>query len=240
MTLGNFVRKAKRDGVIAGVKHIKKYYLSSDKLISINNPLETNPINAIKKHIDTTNSYSISQTNINCFLAASSLSHLLDGWMYLSDSFNALLNGDNGASIHLAYYAELRSAMSILASEGIGVFKNKHLGVFSETINAHYPKNSPTHQFVWDVMEKWTNSKLKPQADILKLFRVRGHNFYDLTQFFHPSATVLVTGDIVKQWFKEWCFDIKSYRSDREMRNEVSYRPQKIKVLILTLTSRIL
>lgn len=241
MSLGYFVRKVSREGVIDGVKHVKRYYIPSKKLISNKNPLQLNCTKAIKKHADDRLHYTISSNSINSYLASSSLSHLLDGWMYLSDAFNALINGDEGTCIHLAYYAELRSAMSILASEGIGVFNKKHLGVFSKTSNGEYPKNyykptggyvqpeSATHQFVWDVIEKWTNSTLKPQADILKIFSVRGHDFYDLTQYFHPLATVLTTGDVVKQWLKEWCFDIKSYRSDREMRNEVSYRPQKIK-----------
>ncbi|HOZ50718.1 MAG TPA: hypothetical protein PLU17_02590, partial [Chitinophagaceae bacterium] len=88
-----------------------------------------------------------------------------------------------------------------------------------------------THQFVWNAMEKWSNSAYKPSSDILKIFKVRGKNFYELTEYFHPSTggSTLLSVQTVKSWLKEWCFDIKSYREDRENRNEVSYRPQRIK-----------
>lgn len=244
MKLGHFVRKASKHAIIDGVKHIKKYYVPQSKIISDRNPLETNCIKAYKKHADATKTYAISSSHVTSYVAASSLSHLLDGWMYLSNSFTALLNGDEGASIHLAYYAELRSAMAILASEGIGVFDEKHVGVFSDKTNGEYPKNyfkgvppnqtykrpsARTHVFVWDAMEKWTNSAYKPDPDILKIFSVKGKNFYELMEFFHPTATSLRGVEIVKQWLKDWCFDIRAYRSDRDNRNVVSYRPQRIK-----------
>jgi len=246
MRLTYFVRKASKDAVLEGVKNIKRYQLLSQKIISERNPLITNGINSIFKHADDRKLYRIDQSKINSFLAASSLSHMLDGWMYLSDSFNALLNGDEGTAVHLCYYAELRSAMSILASEGIGVFDRKHIGVFSSNTNSEYPKNyykgtppnlsykqptSPTHTFVWEAMDKWANSAFKPNSDILKIFKVKGKNFYELTEYFHPSTAVstLLGIQTIKSWLKDWCFDIKSYRNDRETRNEVSYRPQRIK-----------
>lgn len=246
MRLSYFVKNVSMDGVIEGVKNIRTNHLKNQKIISDRNPLITNGINALKKHADTRKTYTISQTKINTFLAASSLSHLLDGWMYLSNSFNAILNGDEGTAIHLGYYAELRSAMSILATEGIGVFDEKHIGVFSKTTNCEYPKNyyrgnppntkyvipkERTHVFVWDAMEKWSNSGFKPNFDILEIFKVKGRNFFELTEFFHPATagSTLLSVKTVKNWLKDWCFDIQTYRRDRDNRNEVSYRPQRIK-----------
>jgi hypothetical protein len=246
MRLSYFVRKASKDAVIEGVKNIKRYYLAHQKIVSNKNPLITNGINAIFNHANALKTYRIKQSKINSFLAASSLSHLLDGWMYLSNSFSAMLNGDKGTAVHLGYYAELRSAMSILATEGIGVFDQKHIGAFSPVANCEYPKNyykgvAPnlaykqpeirTHVFVWDAMDKWANSAFKPDSTILQIFKVRDKNFYDLTEYFHSTTAVstLLSVQTVKSWLKEWCFDIKSYRNDRENRNEVSYRPQRIK-----------
>src|SRR5207249_5741525 len=57
------------------------------------------------------------------FLAIGTCSHALDGWRYLSQAAFALLNGARRTSIHLAYYAELRAARSILGSSGIGIRK---------------------------------------------------------------------------------------------------------------------
>lgn len=242
MRLSNHVRNVSREAVVDGVRNIKRYHLRTNKILSERNPLVVNSLSSVKKHTDGTNAYRIKQSNINSFLAASSLSHLLDGWQYLSNAFNAVLNGDEHTAIHLSYYAELRSAMSLLATEGIGVFSNKHIGVYSTNSNGEIPKNyykqngtyvkpqCPTHKFVWDVMEKWNNSAFKPSNEILKIFKVNGKNFYDITEYFHPSTSgsTLLTVQTVKQWLKEWCFDIKQYKNDRENRNEVSYRPQRI------------
>lgn len=229
--------------VVQGARHMKRYYLPQNKLISDSNPLEKN-IKSIIKHSDDTNSFTIKQNDINSFMAASSMSHMMDGWSYLSCSLDALLRGDKAASIHLAYYAELRSAMSILATEGIGVLNNKHIGVFSPNTNMEYPTNiyrgvppnrtckqpkSPTHVFVWEAMQKWTDSAFRPHTDILEIFKVRGHNFKQLTEFFHPKATIFLNNKIIKTWLKDWSFDIKAYKDDRENRNTSSYRPQRIK-----------
>lgn len=242
MHLSDYIRNTSREAVVDGVRNIKRYHLSSQKIISNRNPLITNGTIAVGKHADVRKSYSIGQPKINSFLAASALSHLLDGWMYLSNAFNAILSGDEATAVHLGYYAELRSAMSILATEGIGVFNQKHIGAFSSNTNREYPTNyykgpsykrpgSPTHVFVWDAMEKWSNSAYKPNDEILKVFKVKGKDFYEITEYFHPStgSSTLLTVQTVKDWLKEWCFDIKTYRNDRENRNEVSYRPQRIK-----------
>ncbi|HEV7350974.1 hypothetical protein [Telluribacter sp.] len=225
---------------------MKRRNISRTKLLTANNPLINNALSAVDRHTDATKAYSITSNQINQFLAASSLSHLLDGWGYLSSAFNALLNGDESTAIHLGYYAELRSAMCILSTEGLGVFSRKHLGAFSNSTNGEFPTNyykgvapnrsykkplSPTHEFVWQAMEAWSNSSNKPGDDILRIFKVRGLNFYELIEYFHPltAGSSLLTLQTVKDWLKEWCFDIKRYRSDRDARNEASYRPQRIK-----------
>lgn len=245
MRISNHIRRASREAVVDGVRHIKRYHINSDKILSHKNPLVLNGISSVKKHTDATKNYSIGQSKINSFLAASCLSHLLDGWLYLSNAFNAILNGDEATAIHLSYYAELRSAMSILATEGIGVFSDKHIAVYSPSTNGEIPENyykglAPnrkyvqprysTHTFVWDAMEKWANSAYKPNNEILKIFKVHGRDFHELTEFFHPSmvSSDLLTVQTVKDWLKDWCFDIKKYRNDRDSRNESSYRPQRI------------
>ena len=52
------------------------------------------------------------------YIASSAPLHLADGWNYLSRAFDAACRGDRGAAYHLSYYAELRAAMSLLATEG--------------------------------------------------------------------------------------------------------------------------
>ncbi|MDR6809749.1 hypothetical protein J2Y45_006870 [Dyadobacter sp. BE34] len=237
MKLGHFIRRTSRKSVIDGLQHISKYYIPKKQLLSSANPLDKNAKSAISNHANAAKAFTIRNHDFRTYLAASSVAHMLDGWMYLSNSINSLLSGDEGASIHLAYYAELRSAMSILATEGLGVFDKKHFGAFDgdhcEIFKYHrrdYNKGA-THQFVWTAMDKWASSAYKPTSSILKLFKVRGKNFYELTEYFHPSvaASNLLSERTIKKWLKDWCFDIKSYKADREGRNEVSYRPQRIK-----------
>ena len=245
MTLEDFIDKVSKIPVIEGVVEIANNYLPNQEIISATNPLITDGANLLKRHADIHDSYTIPQSEIKSFLAASSLSHLLDGWTYLQNAFQALLNGDSGTAIHLSYYAELRSAMSILSTEGLGVFSDKNIGVFSSTDNCEFPKNydkgippnvsykkpsTATHVFVWEAMEKWIDSPIKPDADILKIFTVRDKTFYSLIEYFHPStgASTLRSVQAIKSWLKEWCLDIRTFRQDRELRNDVSYRPQKI------------
>ena len=65
------------------------------------------------------------------YVAASAPLHASDGWHYLARAFGAISHGDRNTAIHLAYYAELRAAMAILASEGIGVLNYVHVVVDS-------------------------------------------------------------------------------------------------------------
>src|SRR6266481_5958480 len=53
------------------------------------------------------------------YLALSTCCHALDGWRYLSQASIALMTGARNQALHLAYYAELRAALSILGSSGI-------------------------------------------------------------------------------------------------------------------------
>ena len=54
--------------------------------------------------------------------AVSGPNHCVDGWSYAARSISALLAGDLHATRHLAYYAQLRAALSILAGLGVGIF----------------------------------------------------------------------------------------------------------------------
>lgn len=243
--LGVFVKNASREPVVQSLKVIKDRYLPQSKLIASNNQLKNNALSAIKRHNSST-SFQLRSNDVNTYIGASSISHLLDGWGYISQAVNALLTGNNGAAIHLAYYAELRAVMSLLASEGIGVFSNEHIGVSSNNdyifflqhrrrewsrVNKRYETKQNklgTHVFAWEAFEKWCRSDVKPSYDLLRLFRVKGNNFSDLLSGFHPRATQLVSSSIAKNWLKKWAFDVKKYKSDRELRNFVSYRPQTI------------
>src|SRR5262249_16005771 len=81
------------------------------------------------------------------YIAASGFLHLVDGWSYLGRSVQSLLRGDPHRAIHLAYYGELRAAMSILATEGIGVFNRNHFVVTGLNSVVPIAGQIHTHQF---------------------------------------------------------------------------------------------
>lgn len=225
----NFVDSASNIPVIDGARQLKSLQFVNGRLIDPTNPLCVNSIKAVKNHFKATGS-NLSTNEITTYLAASSLLHLLDGWAYLSHAIDSVLKGDNGIPIHLAYYAELRASMSFLATEGIGVFNSQHLNIKSDltvTPNPFIARENGTHQFVWNAIEKWSTSPAKPVIDMLQAFMVNGKTFDDWLNAF-PHATPIMGSNLVMRWLAKWNFDVGYYRDDRQKRNEVSYRPQRL------------
>lgn len=229
MPLQNFVDSSSSIPIISGAIKVKTDFLPLNQLIASGNPLIVNSKLAINQHFDTNSTNRLTNDQVNTYLSSSSLLHLLDGWTYFSHSVESLLKGDSGIAVHLSYYAELRATLSFLASEGIGIFNSHHFCLTSANRIVENPsvQNSGTHQFTWDVIEKWASSNVKPNTnDILKVFSVNNKNFEEWSNAFpysSPGNSLL----IVKNWLKKWNFDVSYFRNDREMRNNVSYRPQR-------------
>lgn len=155
------------------------------------------------------------------YIAASCLLHCADGWSYLGRSIVALLQGDPHRSCHLAYYAELRAAMSLLATQGIGVFDRKHL-IFDRPRSVVPLKGEySTHQFAWDSLKFWSN---QPSSGVLfsNVVRPRG---ISLDDWFAPIGGANAIAPQAERWFQQWGMDLKLGFDDRNARNESSYRP---------------
>lgn len=243
--LGFFIMNTSREPVVNSFRIIKDRYLPEKQLISKGNKLRKDAVAAIKRHNSNSINFPLKSKDVSTYIAASSLSHLIDGWGYLANAVNAFLRGSPGTAIHLAYYAELRAVMSLLATEGIGVFSDIHLGLESNNtfsifhkydrkqkgkggVSKRFVNPIGTHVFAWEAMDKWCRSGSKPSQDFLQMFQVKGHSFSELLPGFHPQASQLVSSSITKRWLKTWAFDVKKYKNDREFRNSVSYRPQTI------------
>jgi hypothetical protein len=155
------------------------------------------------------------------YIAASCLLHCADGWSYLGKAISSLLRGDPHRARHLAYYAELRAAMSLLATTGVGVFDRFHFIVDAPNSVAALKVASPTHQFVWDCLEYWC-----AQATSGDLFaRIVQPNGRALDDWLEPLGGGSVVAPQAKDWFLTWGMDLKLPAQDREARNESSYRP---------------
>ena len=155
------------------------------------------------------------------YIAVSALLHVTDGWSYLGRSMQSLLQGDPNRALHLGYYAELRAAMSLLATEGIGVFKNKHFVVDGDNHASRLQKKSPTHEFAWDALNYWAQSPTSGAlfADVVRPY---GRPLEGWLAPFGGGAAVLPQA---QAWFKQWGMDLTLIGEDRESRNSRSYRP---------------
>src|SRR5690349_10494850 len=84
-----------------------------------------NCIDRLRK--DMGSSRGLRASHLREYISASTVLHCMDGWAYLGRSLASYLSGDIDVARHLAYYAELRAAMSLLGTEGIGIFHNRHI-----------------------------------------------------------------------------------------------------------------
>lgn len=176
---------------------------------------------ASKVRDDAKNRDNFQHSDLIDYIAASVLGHCYDGWSYLARALEAEMSGDPDAARHLGYYAELRAAMSLLASEGIGVFNRHHAIVHSNGRCQSYSGRT-THQFTWDALEYWAT--LPKSADaIFEAIKPAGIPLGDWLSAFGGSA-----GFVADSWLRQWGLDLARLREDGDARNLASYRPTSL------------
>lgn len=195
---------------------------AQSRWLSSNNRYSSNASAVLKKETNDKNSAPAkSPPQLAQYVAASCLLHCSDGWGYLGKALHAFLRGDPHRTRHLAYYAELRAALAILATEGIGVFNGQHVFVDAPDRVTRVFKDGGTHDFVWHCIEYWSTlsrsgdlfaSIVSPHQRTLQewMFSIGG------ASAIHPTAGA---------WFREWGMDLSFARLDRTARNESSYLP---------------
>ena len=152
------------------------------------------------------------------YIAASAIVHCFDGWSYLGRALEAEMIGDPDTARHLGYYSELRAAMSLLASDGIGVFNRHHVVVAPGPRCKVLTTFGGTHEFVWEALEIWARSQSGANAVLTSITPSVVPLSHWLSQF-SIGATFL--GTLLHQWG----LDLKRLADDRESRNTASYRP---------------
>lgn len=234
----NFVNSASHTEVIDGMKKIKNNFLPHSYLLDPQNRLGINSKVAISDHFQPIPPVQFSLDDAKTYLAAASFLHCKDGWQYLSEAVDCIFKGDFKTAVHLSYYAELRAAKSFLASEGIGIFNNVHFIVSSTPSIIKDPKSrynrgrsrhegSGTHSFIWECLDKYSSSTSKNVDHLLKFFWHNGLSFDTWITHIPHANTIVVISQIVKQWIKDWAFDINHFKDDRDGRNDASYGPSK-------------
>ena len=172
----------------------------------------------------------VQQGNIDGFklaeyIASSVPLHLTDGWNYLSRAFDSASRGDRGSAYHLAYYAELRAAMSLLAAEGIGIFHNRHIALDQHFQPTVYRGN--THEAAWRALSSWSSEPGKA-VQLLQSIKIDSRSLSGWLQLIGvgtPGQTL-----VAREWLNAWSIDLDIYNDDRARRNETSYRPTRIRL----------
>lgn len=190
------------------------------------NKYRVNTLKNVAKH-DSTN---INQNNdLEKYIAISPILHCFDGWIFLGRALNALSCGDSHTAHHLAYYAELRAAMSLLGGEGIGIFSTKHYVVNNQDKCIEIPNsrnrfgqsNTPTHVFSWLALEHWAG--LRRSSSLLReIITPASIPLSVWMDGFRAGESGMIIGS---DWLKSWGLDLRIISHDHEGRNEVSYRP---------------
>lgn len=154
------------------------------------------------------------------YVELSAWGHVLDGWRYLSQAASSLLHADRQKALHLAYYAELRGALGILASSGIAVLNKKHFAITSTGELRWF--GGPTHVKAWEAISAWVSQPTNVAAVIeaLGLNTMAGVQWLELCR-----ATSGLT-DIASHWLTTWSFDLTQLYDDKKARDEATYRPE--------------
>jgi hypothetical protein len=158
------------------------------------------------------------------YLAASLPTHCADGWGYLGRAIIAAVQGDADTSRHLAYYAELRAALAILATSGLGVF-NRHHAVLDSSGTAHTRKGSyGTHQMAWLALDRWSRSRRGTDA-LGRIVRPEGATLDGWIDALQVAGSWKALGGT---WLRQWGLDLRRLTADRDDRNVASYQPTAI------------
>ncbi len=167
------------------------------------------------------------------YIAASTVIHCFNSWSYLTSAISSFLEGDYGTAVHNAYYSELRSLMSFLAVQGVGIFSNKHIIVDASgtthkaVVSGIVPS---THVVAKAAFDQW----LKEQANTTLLLQSITVKDIPLENWLNQAGfSSLLAGKTSAQLLNNWSLDINLLENEHDLRNFVSYRPQNFDFGIL-------
>lgn len=209
------VDRASADGVLRHATSLTSHWANREWLPSRNKYL-LDPAGRIDK--DERALRPVIHAQIGQYVAGSSIVHCFDGWSYLGRALDANLAGDPDTARHLGYYAELRAAMSLLATGGVGVFKNKHV-IVSRDGRCEILRAGGTHDFTWQALQYWAGRPSGTGA-VLNAIQPGGLPLSEWLSQFSAGVNFLAT-----KWLLQWGLDLSRLSEDRNARNIASYRP---------------
>lgn len=154
--------------------------------------------------------------------------HAIDGWSYLGRAFSALLSGQAHAVRHLSYYAELRAALSILASSSIGIF-NRRNAVIDALGKSHIMSDISTHEMAWLALAEWSTGPSSMER-LISPVQLAGASLLKSFREFFPAQTLAGARELMYNWG----FDLRLGADDRDQRNWSSYQPTALRPISTT------
>ena len=114
--------------------------------------------------------------------------------------------------------------MSLLATEGIGVFRNCHIALNQHGQAKQF--NQTTHRATWLFLSAWSRERGRA-ARLLDAISLDSRSLSEWLQALgvgQPDREVLAA-----EWLQAWSIDLKILSTDSRRRNEMSYRPTRIR-----------
>lgn len=164
------------------------------------------------------------EQNIAEYIAASCLTHLYDGWNYLSTAMRAFVRNDVGVCGHAGYYAELRAALSLLSVNGVVICRREGLYLKSDlTIETLYA-GDPTHVAVWEALKAYAQlpATTSDKVQVDSTIKVEGVSIED---WIVQLSGVGCSRTTFNSLLLECGADLERYSKDKDGRNKYSYSP---------------
>lgn len=215
-TIGNLTRR-NIEATTLGLKP----FIKNSRWVGVTNRYASDVVNRLVKEPPNDNGR---KRNLAQYIAASAILHSNDAWSYLGRAISCLMVGDAHRALHLAYYAELRAGMSLLAGAGVGIFNRRHYVINAPNSTASLVTKDGTHMVAWKALEHWSR---QPASGSLFASLIRPEGI-SLDDWFAPIGGVTTLTAQAREWFMQWGMDLNLATKDRDARNESSYRPDGI------------
>lgn len=216
------LNRASPQAVAGAAGEVLRYYLPNRRWIGARNRYQTSILKRLSDALDK-GSKAPDPRPFAQYLAASSFHHCADGWSFFGRALTAQLAGDAEAARHLGYYAELRAAVGILATHGIGVFNGVHV-VVATGPEARLVKGPGTHVMTWLTLPYWARTHAAT-ATVASMVSPHG---VPLDRWAAALPGAGAWRPVAEEWLATWGLDLEALALDRDSRNESSYQPSRI------------
>lgn len=224
------IEKARPSQIIASLSEFRSKPAISwldEEHPSVNGQVLNPEGNTIKK-LSTARLY-FSSAQLVTLIAACGPNHCLDGWSFLARAVSALVSRDGHAARHFAYYAQLRAALSILSSTGIGIFNGLNIcvddagDIYKLEDCRENTAGKGTHSIIWPALQEWASVDVHAEY-FLQSMRIHNYSFLELIHCIWPSRQ---TSSVVSPIIRNWAMDLDLGFRHHIQRNISSYNPHQ-------------